>query len=530
MSLAPTFFFRRPPSRRPPALRPLFLLALCLLAAAPARAQNPGRAGSAISAVFPFSFADIPASVSPEAAPFFPDAPDAPGAGVDGGVAAGARRLLDGTREDGEALRRLFSPAGPAPRGFPLDGGGTGGRGPSVVGETDDLGFLTAPRVSSGPAVYELPATVPGPLVGRDCLVRVVAVGDVLIHDSVRQAAETDGAYDFSPNFEHVRQILSRGDLVVANLENPLAGNDRRLAGYPVFNAPVELAVDLREAGFTMVTLANNHSMDRGASGLAHTIKTVDAAGLEYAGAYLDPDDKRRRLVGVFNGVKIAVLAYAYGLNGLAPPKPADKLLLGLIDLPSIFADMREARSQGADFVIVALHFGEEYQRTPDRRQLKLVEDIFRGLPEEGLAGPDLIFGHHPHVVQPFFFLKGPPGGPGQAVIYSLGNFMSGQPFPHTYTGLIMEVELRLLADGRRTAGPFRFTPTYCLTDVADGRRFYKVVPMGSAAQNPEAYGLSPARGEMMTRTRDEMEEHVMSLVEKARRDAEAEQQRAGAK
>ncbi|MDR1657525.1 MAG: CapA family protein [Deltaproteobacteria bacterium] len=354
----------------------------------------------------------------------------------------------------------------------------------------------------------------PEALSGRSCSVRLMAVGDILIHNSVRNAAALkDGGFDFVPSFEHVAKVLSQGNLVIANLENPLAGIERGLSGYPNFNAPDELALGLKQSGFTAVTVSNNHSLDRGWAGLLKTLKTVDAAGLAYFGAYESPEDKAARLVGVYNGVKISVLNYTYGLNGPTVLKPEEDWRLGHINTELIFKDMAAARAMGAEFVIIALHFGNEYQRNPSRGQQDLVTELLTGREITGQAGADLILGHHPHVVQPFVYWMGENGEATQAVIYSLGNFISSQQRPYTFMGLIFDVTLTIEADGRRSIGPFRLIPTYCYKGNEDNREVYKVLPLDLAAANPEIYGVDKATAEQMSNYFKEMSDHLVSML-----------------
>ncbi|MDR2442762.1 MAG: CapA family protein [Deltaproteobacteria bacterium] len=360
----------------------------------------------------------------------------------------------------------------------------------------------------------ELGFSRPAALRGKRCSLKLIAVGDVLIHDSLRRSAATDAGYDFQPPFEHVAGLLKQADLVIANLENPLAGADRKFSGYPNFNAPDELASGLRKAGFTAVTVANNHSLDRGWSGLERTLKTVDAAGLKYIGAYASPDDKLSRLVSVHNGIKVALLAYTYGLNGRAPPKAGEEWRLGVIDLDLIFRDMAQARDQGADFVILSLHFGNEYQRKPSSEQKELVSKLLAGGRAPGQAGPDLILGHHPHVVQPLIYLAGKGGRPSQAVIYSLGNFITSQPFPYTDLGLILDVQLSIEADGRRTIGPFRLIPTYCQKGADKKGRFFRVIPLELAAKRPQDYGIGNESAKKLAKQFFEMARHLTSMLE----------------
>ncbi|MDR1111343.1 MAG: CapA family protein [Deltaproteobacteria bacterium] len=409
------------------------------------------------------------------------DVPPVPGGFAVRAIAQGARELLEGLV------------------GFPRPG------------DAGPPNPLTLPP--EGPLEIILRHSIPRALAGKACSARIMAVGDILIHNTMRQyAANGDGGFDFKPNFQYVRPILAQGDLVIGNLENPLAGADRGLSGYPNFNAPQELAGDLKANGFTTVLLSNNHSLDRGWNGLETTIRTVDGAGLDYAGAYLDGKDKERRLISVFNGLRIAILAYTYGLNGYPGPKAGEEWRLGVIDRELIFSDLRLAWDQGADFVIVSLHFGNEYQRSPDKLQIRLVQELLAGDPPQGLKGPDLILGSHPHVVQPFVQTETGPDGASQAVMYSLGNFMTSQPYAYTYLGLILDGHLTLEADGRKTIGPFTLIPTYCRKGVEDGRKFYRVIPMAQAAGRPADFGLSEDEAMQMAKDLEEINRHLVSL------------------
>ena len=347
-----------------------------------------------------------------------------------------------------------------------------------------------------------------------------MAVGDVLIHDSLRNAAKRkDGTYDFRPFFEVVAPIIKLADLAVANLESQVAGASRGFSGYPNFNAPDELVHALKDAGFDAVTVSNNHSLDRGWEGLADSLKTVDKAGLAYIGAYSSPEDKAARLVSVHNGVRVAMLAYTYGLNGRAHPPKEEDWKLGTIDLDLIFKDMAAARAQGVDFMVVSLHFGEEYWRKPSPFQRDVVEKLLAGGPEPGQGPPDVILGHHPHVVQPFVMVPpAPDGSPGLAVIWSLGNFISGQVRPWTNIGLILDILLTLEPDGRKVVGPVRLIPTFCHKGVKDGARSIQVIPLDMAAERPGDFGVSKSLADRLSREFKETAAHLVSMSPPVRR------------
>jgi poly-gamma-glutamate synthesis protein (capsule biosynthesis protein) len=341
-----------------------------------------------------------------------------------------------------------------------------------------------------------------------------MAVGDVLIHDSVRKSATLPGgAFDFRPSFEVVAPVIRQADIAVANLESQVAGADRGFSGYPNFNAPDELVGALKDAGFTAVTVANNHSLDRGWPGLAASLATVDAAGLNYAGAYLSPEDKAKRLVLVHNGVRVALLSYTYGLNGRSFPPREEDWRLGIIDIELIWKDMAAARAQGADFMVVALHFGEEYWRKPTPYQRDVVDKLLAGGPEPGQEAPDVILGHHPHVVQPFVLVPpGADGGPAKAIIWSLGNFISSQPYPWTDIGLILDLRLTIEPDGRRIVGPVRLIPTYCHRGLRNQARLFQVLPLDLAAALPEDYGVAKSQAPKLERSFQDLAAHLLSM------------------
>ena len=223
-----------------------------------------------------------------------------------------------------------------------------------------------------------------------------IAVGDVMMH-----APQVPGAYDkaakrynFDPFFEEVSPILKQGDWVIANLETPVAGPKFGYNGYPHFNAPVELAEALKNAGFNLITNANNHSLDQGAEGLLLTLKNLKALGLPYAGTAATQEEADSLLLSEKNGIVMGLLAYTYGTNGIKIP--TDKpYLVSLIDEQRIVQDIARLREAGADFITVSLHFGTEYKTSPNDSQKQLARSLIA-------AGADIIAGSHPHVVQPY--------------------------------------------------------------------------------------------------------------------------------
>lgn len=308
-----------------------------------------------------------------------------------------------------------------------------------------------------------------------------MAVGDIMVHSPQLPAyynART-GRYDFSPWFSEVKPLLSQGDWVVGNLETPLAGKDLKYTGYPRFNAPPELAETLRDAGFDILSTANNHTLDRGYVGLARTLRRLREAGLVPVGTAVSLADSQRLAVVERSGIKLGFLAYTYGTNGI--PLPRDKpYAVNLISLPAMSADIARLKRAGADAVVVSLHFGTEYERMPNAGQRALARQTIE-------AGADIVLGSHSHVVQPYETIEvADPQAPGGVrrgfVIYSLGNFISNQKGNWKDVGVILKLKLTKTAQADGTSltewSGVETTPTWVYTREVGKKKYYVVLPL----------------------------------------------------
>ena len=263
----------------------------------------------------------------------------------------------------------------------------------------------------------------------------------------IRAALRGDGQYDFRPSFSLVKPLIAEADLAVGNLETTFGG--KPYSGYPMFSSPEAFGEALRDAGFDVLTTANNHSCDRGRYGVVHTIDVLDSLGIATTGSYRTREERTSRtpLLVTVKGVKLAILAYTYGTNGLPIPYPA---LVDTISREQIARDLQRADSLGADYKIVQIHWGNEYERLPNKRQ----KDLAQWLTDQGVHA---IIGSHPHVVQESTFLKRQDTqGDSTFVVYSMGNFISNQITPPgTRGGMLLSLELiRDRAKGSWTTQP----------------------------------------------------------------------------
>lgn len=302
----------------------------------------------------------------------------------------------------------------------------------------------------------------------------LAAIGDILIHDRVYEDAEIADGYDFKPMLKAVKPELLQPEILLANQETILAGTEIGLSSYPSFNSPQEVGDAIIDAGVDIVSTANNHTLDRGERGALASIDYWNKVGLPYVGSFKDTADQQRLRILNQDGIKLAFLSYTYGTNGI--PVPAGKdYLVNLIDKEKIKEEVHRAR-QVADVVVMSIHWGNEYQRFPDNQQ----QDLAAFMAEEGV---DVIFGHHPHVLQPMDWITNSDGRK-TFIIYSLGNFLSGQMWDYKDIGGMASIDItKHSANGETTIqldNP-QFYPTFV---ASKGQRNYRVVPLLEAGKH----------------------------------------------
>lgn len=249
---------------------------------------------------------------------------------------------------------------------------------------------------------------------------RIMANGDLLYHDIIYiSAKKADGTYDFHENFEYVKPWLKQADLVIGDFEGTV-NKDHYLAGYPLFNAPGEVMDAIKDAGYQVLDLAHNHILDSQIEGVVSTADAIEKAGMTPIGVYThEPRDKAPIVIKEVNGIKVALLAYSYGFNGIEQSISQEDYNRYLSDLDEekMKAEIERAEKE-ADITIVMPQMGVEYQIEPTEEQKKLYHKMIDW-------GADIIFGGHPHVVEPAETVE--KDGDKKLIIYSMGNFISNQ-------------------------------------------------------------------------------------------------------
>lgn len=292
-----------------------------------------------------------------------------------------------------------------------------------------------------------------------DNTVRILMAGDILLHERVSDSgAMPDGTYNYDHLFANLKQEISSADLALVNQEVILGGREIGLSGYPSFNGAYEVGDALAEAGFDVVLHATNHALDRGKKGLLNCISywKTNHPEMGVLGIQESEEEQESIYVKEVNGIRIAILNYTYGTNGI--PLPSDMpFAVNLLNKTQVAADVIKARSV-AEFIIVCPHWGTEYIYGISDYQREWAE-YFASL------GVNLVLGTHPHVIEPVEWVGGENGNGGTLVYYSIGNFINatnenGSGVGGRMLGALAEVTIRRNSDGSVSIADYGVLPT----------------------------------------------------------------------
>ena len=339
----------------------------------------------------------------------------------------------------------------------------------------DDVVETSAPLAES-----DIPET---PVI-EDKHISMSVIGDIMCHNSQYTDAyvASSDTYDFSYVFEDIKQYIEPADIAIGNIETTFAGKERGYSNYPTFNSPEQLATNLKDLGIDVLCTANNHSLDKGYSGLTSTLKFLDDAGISHMGTYDSAESQNEILIKDVNGIKIAFLAYTYGTNGIPVPKN-NPYCINLIDKDLILKHLELAKEQNPDLICVNMHWGIEYKTKQNSEQEELANFLFEN-------GVDIILGTHPHVLQPMEkkTITLEDGTTKDCfVIYSLGNFISGQYQDNTRNSVILNIECTKSGETNKTTiDSVSYVPIYMYKSSSSKTQKYKVLDIEKSIENYE--------------------------------------------
>lgn len=296
-------------------------------------------------------------------------------------------------------------------------------------------------------------------------------VGDALIHSAIYEDAElADGNYDFRPMLEVMKPIVSQYDLAYYNQETILGGSDLGYSNYPRFNSPDQVGDAFIDAGFDLVSLATNHTMDMGEAGVIHSVNYwSNKEGVVFDGQRTSQEERDKERIYECNGIKYAFFSYTTWTNGLETPV-GKEYLNNVYSPEKAKADIEKVKDK-VDLIIVAMHWGTEYSMDVSLEQ----EEIANYLSSLGVQ---LIIGSHPHVVEPVGYINDNK----TFVIYSLGNFISDQVGVERLTGLMMEVTIKktVTEEGGSVSVTSPKAELIYTESSYGGKRNFKVYPYSS--------------------------------------------------
>jgi poly-gamma-glutamate synthesis protein (capsule biosynthesis protein) len=256
----------------------------------------------------------------------------------------------------------------------------------------------------------------------------LLIAGDLMQHmPQIKAARQSDGSYNYDECFAGIKDEVESADVAIANFETTLAGPP--YSGFPQFSAPDDFLQATINAGFDVLLTANNHCVDTHKKGLERTLTMMDSLKVGHLGTYRNKEEREKNYPYLLekDGLRIVLLNFTYGTNGLPVPEPCH---VNLMDTTEIAADLEKAKEMNPDVIIALPHWGIEYQTLPSKAQKEMAGWLLE-------HGVDYIIGGHPHVAQPIELLNDRQ----TLIAWSLGNLVSNQSKPNTYGGYMVRLE-----------------------------------------------------------------------------------------
>lgn len=311
----------------------------------------------------------------------------------------------------------------------------------------------------------------------------LTSLGDTLCHNTQYWDAynsKTD-EYDFSYVYEDIKNYTLSSDITIGSLETTFAGKEKGYSNYPTFNTPDSLATALKDIGVDVVSLAGNHALDYGYSGLCRTIDVFDNIGLSHLGTYKTAEDQEKILIKDVKGVKIAFINYTYGTNGI--PLPSGKeFCVNLIDKDFIKKQINQAKEQNVDMIVACMHWGTEYRTTANSEQKDLANFLFEN-------GVDVILGNHPHVLEPMEkkTITLQDGTTKDVfVVYALGNFTADQRDEITRDSAILNLTITKNSNGKISIDKVNYIPIYMYKNTNVSTHKFKILDIEKTIKDYE--------------------------------------------
>ena len=311
----------------------------------------------------------------------------------------------------------------------------------------------------------------------------LTSLGDTLCHNTQYWDAYNSkiDEYDFSYVYEDIKNYTLSSDITIGSLETTFAGKEKGYSNYPTFNTPDSLATALKDIGVDVVSLAGNHALDYGYTGLCRTIDVFNNIGLSHLGTYKTAEDQEKILIKDVKGVKIAFINYTYGTNGISLPSGKD-FCVNLIDKDFIKKQINQAKEQNVDMIVACMHWGTEYRTTANSEQKDLANFLFEN-------GVDVILGNHPHVLEPMEkkTITLQDGTTKDVfVVYALGNFTADQRDEITRDSAILNLTITKNSDGKISIDKVNYVPIYMYKNTNVSTHKFKILDIEKTIKDYE--------------------------------------------
>lgn len=339
----------------------------------------------------------------------------------------------------------------------------------------------------------------------EDKTIVITSVGNILFHEKQLLGAATKDGYDFNPSFAYIKDAILDSDIAIGTAETTLGGAN--FTGYPTFNSPDAILPAIKNAGINVINYADNHILDKGSYGYFRTLNTTKNNNLDMIGVRSNANEKKY-LVKEVKGMKIGIIAYTFEtqkknrvrtINSIEIPSQVNGLIntFNYNELDAFYNDInsniQDMKKDGAEFIIVALHWGDEYSvkenNTPKNISAKLNE-----------MGVDIVLGGHPHVIEPYDIITN-KNGKQTFVVYSQGNFISNQCTeenvttdtninPKTEDGIIVRFTLAV-TDSGISIKEYNVIPTWVYREPkGNGLFVHRVIPVNDALKDSRKFNI----------------------------------------
>lgn len=334
-----------------------------------------------------------------------------------------------------------------------------------------------------------------------DRIINIVSTGDILCETGILEAAynKEDNTYDFEDMFSNIKKYVEEADITLSSLETNFVDGEN-YSGRLKYNAPLELLDTMKNLGIDIINTANNHSLDYGFRGIESTINHIQEAGFENIGTYKTEEDSTQILIKDIKGIKIAFLAYTYGITSNPKNLEESPYSLNIIQKEKMVSDIKKSKEEGADFTFLLMHWGDVDSSVQNDEQKHLADFLFEN-------GADFILGTHPASIQPMEVRENSQGK-NIFIAYSTGNFISSREYKNSNIEMILNIEITKEAKtGETKLTKVTYTPVYLLDRGTKAKQRYKLLDIKREIENYE-------KGNKDNITEKEYEKLLQALID----------------